>query len=326
MDRRTFIRLASSGLLAVPFGTLAQGKVSARVGWVAIAPIPSNMAVFREAMRQRGYREGENLLIEERYARTMDEFATVIAELVRLKVDVIVTTGGVASQEAKRAAPNSPIVFLTTDPVGSGLIASLSRPGGNLTGVAIITQDFNAKRVEIIVNMVPHARKLAALGDESGALRANLVRAFWYESEAAARRYGVQLTPKIGIRSIEQVDDAFSAATRAGAGAMLTISSSYFNAYKGRVVASAARSRLPTIYEHRDFVESGGLVSYGPDLRDAGRLAASYVDRILKGAKPGDLPVEQLSKVELVINQTTAKALDLEIPQSLLLRADEIIQ
>jgi putative ABC transport system substrate-binding protein len=326
MDRRTFIRMASSGLLAVPLATLAQGEVTARVGWVAIAPIQSNMAVFREAMRQRGYREGRNLLIEERYASTVNEFAAVIAELVRLKVDVIVTTGGVASWEAKRAAPNKPIVFLTTDPVGSGLIASLSRPGGNLTGVAIITQDFNAKRVEIIVDMVPHARKLAALGDESGALSPNLQRAFWDESEAAARRYGVQLTPKIGIRSIEQVDDAFSAAVRAGSGAMLTISSSYFNAYKERVIGAAARSRLPTVYEHRDFVESGGLVSYGPDLRDAGRLAASYVDKILKGTQPADLPVEQLSKVELVINQSTAKTLGLTIPQDLRLRADEIIQ
>jgi putative ABC transport system substrate-binding protein len=283
------------------------------------------MAVFREAMRQRGYREGRNLVIEERYASTVDELAAVVAELVRLQLDVIVTTGEVASREAKRIAPNLPIVFLTTDPVGSGLIASLSRPGGNLTGVAIITQDFNAKRVEIIVSMVPQVRKLAGLVDESGALSADLQRAFWDESETATRRYGVQLTPKIGLRNIEQVDDSFSAAVRAGAGAMLTISSSYFNAYKERLVGAAARYRLPTIYEHRDFVESGGLVSYGPDLRDAGQLAASYVDKILRGAKPADLPVEQLSKVELVINQSTAKALGVAIPQAMLLRADEVI-
>lgn len=326
MDRRAFICMTSSGLLAVPLATLAQGELSARVGWVATAPIRSNMSVFREAMRRRGYREGLNLLIEERYPNKVNEFAAVIAELVRMKVDVIVTTGGVASWEAKRAAPNLPIVFLTTDPVGSGLIDSLAHPGGNLTGVAIITQDFNAKRVETIVNMVPQARKVAALGDDSGALSAKLLRAFWNESEAAAQHYGVQLTSKIGIQSIEQVDDAFAAAARAGASAMLTISSSYFNAHKERVIGAAARSRLPTVYEHRDFVESGGLVSYGPDLRDAGHIAASYVDKILRGARPAELPVEQLSKVELVINQSTAKALGLTIPQGLLLRADDVIR
>jgi len=308
-----------------PLAVLAQGDAPARIGWIAVAPIQSNMAVFREAMRQRGYREGSNLRIEEHYASTVDTYASVIADLVRSRVDVIVTTGGVASHEAKRATSNTPVVFLTTDPVGSGLVASLARPGGNLTGVAIITQDFNAKRVETIVSMVPNLRKLAALSDESGALSANIQAAFWDEAETAARRFGLQLAPRAGIRDIEQVNDAFAAAARVGAGAMLTISSSYFNAHKGRVIAAAARVRMPTIYEHRDFVESGGLVSYGPDLREAGRLAASYVDRILKGAKPADLPVEQVSKVELVVNQTTAKSLGLVLPQSLLLRADEVI-
>ena len=303
MDRRAFIRTVSSGLLAAPFATLAKNDVPAQIGWVAVAPIRSNMAVFRDAMWRQGYKEGENYRIEERYASTTDGLALICAELVRLKVDVIVTTGGLASRVAKQATTTIPVVFFTTDPVGSGLVASLARPGGNLTGVAIITQDFNAKRVETIVSVAPNVRKLAALNDESGALSSSLQRAFFDESEAAAQRFGIELAPRLGIRNIDQVDDAFAAAVKAGAGAMLTISSSYFNAYKERLVSAAARVRLPTIYEHRDFVESGGLISYGPDLREAGRLAASYVDRILRGTRPADIPVEQVSKVELVMNR-----------------------
>jgi putative ABC transport system substrate-binding protein len=326
IDRRTVLSGIVAATVSRPLAVFAQGDAPVQVGWVAVAPIQSNLQVFREAMGQRGYVEGRNLRIEERYASTADRNAPAIADLIRLKVDVIVTVGGVASQEAKRLTSTTPVVFFTTDPVGSGLVASLARPAGNLTGVAIITQDFNAKRVETIVSMVSNLRTLAALSDESGTLSAKLQTTFWEEVETASRRFGVQLAPKAGIRDIDQVDEAFAAAARAGAGGMVTISSSYFNAYKGRVIDAAARVRLPTIYEHRDFVESGGLVSYGPDLREAGRLAASYVDRILKGAKPADIPVEQVSKVELVINEKTAKTLGLMIPQSLLLRADEVIQ
>jgi putative ABC transport system substrate-binding protein len=325
IDRRTVLGGIVAATVSRPLPVFAQSDAPAQVGWVAVAPIQSNLEVFREAMRQRGYVQGRNLRIEERYATTVDRYAIAIADLVRLKVDVIVTMGGVASHEARRLTSTTPVVFFTTDPVGSGLVASLARPAGNLTGVAIITQEFNAKRVETIVSMIPNLRTLAALSDESGTLSANLQTAFWEEVETASRRFGLRLAPRAGIRNIDQVDDAFAAAARAGAGGMVTISSSYFNAYKGRVVGAAARVRLPTIYEHRDFVEAGGLVSYGPDLREAGRLAASYVDRILKGAKPADIPVEQVSKVELVMNQKTAKTLGLVIPQSLLLRADDVI-
>lgn len=326
MDRRTIIRALVATAIARPIAALAQAEAKARIGWLAVGPIPSNMAAFRQALRQRGYSEGQNLVLEERYASAAEQYPQLIADLIRLKVDILVTTGGVASHEAKLATREIPIVFLTTDPVGSGLVASLARPTENLTGLAIITQDFNAKRVETIVAMVPGITKLAALNDKSGALSLDLQRAFWEESEAAVRRFGVQLTPKVEVQSIDDVDEAFSKAVKAGAGAMLTISSSYFNVHKKRLLGAAAKARLPTIYEHRDFVEAGGLLSYGPDLRDAFRLAASYVDKILKGAKPADLPVEQVSKVELAINQKTARTLRLAIPQSLLLRADEVIQ
>ena len=326
MDRRMMICSMAATAIVTPLAAFAQGEVKARIGWLAVGLIPSNMAAFRAAMQRRGYVEGQNLVIQERYAGTVEQYRQQIADLIRLKVDVLVTTGGVASHAAKLATDRIPIVFLTTDPVESGLVASLARPTGNLTGLAILTQDFNAKRVETIVGMVPRITKLAALNDGSGALSLSIQRAFWEESEAAARRFGVLLAPKIEARSIDDVDGAFTAAVKAGAGAMLTVSSSYFNTQKKGLVSAAARARLPTIYEHRDFVEAGGLVSYGPNLRNAFDLAASYVDKILKGTEPANLPVEQVSKVELIINQGTARTLQLAIPQSLLLRADEVIQ
>jgi putative tryptophan/tyrosine transport system substrate-binding protein len=326
MDRRAMIGALAATAIVTPLAAFAQAQAKVRVGWLAVGPIPSNITAFRQAMQQRGYVEGQNLILEERYASTNDQYSQSIAALIGLKVDLLVTTGGVASHAAKSATTKVPIVFLTTDPVGSGLVSSLARPTENLTGVAIITQDFNAKRVETIVSMVPGMRKVAALNDLSGALNPNIQRAFWAESEAAALRFGIRVEPKTDLRNIDDVDEAFAAASKAGAGAMLTISSSYFNAHEKRLVNAAAKARLPTIYEHRDFVEAGGLVSYGPDLRAAYALAATYVDKILKGTKPADLPVQQVDKVELVINQRTARTLKLAIPQALLLRADEVIQ
>jgi putative ABC transport system substrate-binding protein len=172
----------------------------------------------------------------------------------------------------------------------------------------------------------PGMKKLGALNDLPGALNPNIQRALWAESELAALRFGIQVDPKTDLRNINDVDAVFAAATKAGASAMLTVSSSYFNAHESRLVRAAAKSRLPTNYEHRDFVEAVGLVSYGPNLRTAYALAATYIDKILKGAKPSDLPVQQVDKVELIINQRTARALKLAIPQSLLLRAGEVIQ
>ncbi len=317
---------AAAAAIGVPFATFAQGNSRARIGWLAVGPIPSNIIEFRQALQQHGYSEGKNLVLEERYASTSDQYSRSIDALIRLNVDVLVTTGAIASQAAKNATTKIPVVFLTTDPVGSGLVTSLARPAENLTGVAIVTHDFNAKRVETIVGMVPRLSKLAALNDASGALSPSIQRAFWEESAAAAVRLGIQLEPRIELHNIDNVDDAFSRATKVGARAMLTASSSYFNANETRLVQAAAKARLPTIYEHRDFVEAGGLVSYGPDLRAAYRLAATYVDKILKGARPSQLPVEQVAKVEMVINEITARALNLAVPQSLLLRADAVIQ
>jgi putative ABC transport system substrate-binding protein len=250
----------------------------------------------------------------------------VTAELVRLKVDVIVTTGTQASLEAKKATATIPIVFVSSLVVTRGLVASLARPGGNLTGVELTSGDFDAKRVQLLKDAVPGLVNLAGLNDVSGQQGSASTQRYWQQSEVAARQLGIRLGQRLDVRTIDDVDRAFAAAAKASAGAMLTPSSSFFHAYKERVVNAAARSRLPTIYEHGDFVEAGGLMSYGSDLREVFRGAAVLVDKVLKGAKPANLPVEQATRIVLAINIKAAKALGLTIPQSLLLRADEVIQ
>jgi putative ABC transport system substrate-binding protein len=317
------IKALASAVVGGPLAASGQGPRSATIGWVATARIPSNMLAFRQALKELGYTDGQNVLIEERYASARPH-EQLVAELVRLKVDVLVTTGGVGSKIAKAATGSIPIVFLASDPVGAGLVSNLSRPGGNLTGAALVTHDFNTKRVETIAGLIPRLARVGLLGDASGALTPAVRRAFLHESDTAAKRLGLQVIP-IELKSIDDVDDAFAQAVKAGAEAMIGSSSSYFNGYKDRLVAAAANARLPTIFEHRDFVEAGGLLSYGPDLRVAFAIAASYVDKILKGARPGDLPVQQVSKVELVINRRAARELKLTIPPALLIRADEVI-
>ena len=326
MNRRIFVRSVAGSVLAVPLAALAQPKAAIRIGWLAFLPIASNLATFRRTMKEFGYVEGENLVIEERYAVRPERYAEVTAELVRLKVDVIVTTGTQASLEAKKATATIPIVFVSSLVVTRGLVASLARPGGNLTGVELTSGDFDAKRVQLLKDAVPGLVNLAGLNDVSGQQGSASTQRYWQQSEVAALQLGIRLGPRLDVRTIDDVDRAFAAAAKASAGAMLTPSSSFFHAYKERVVNAAARSRLPTIYEHGDFVEAGGLMSYGSDLREVFRGAAVLVDKVLKGAKPANLPVEQATRIVLAINIKAAKALGLTIPQSLLLRADEVIQ
>ena len=326
MNRRIFVRSVAGSVLAVPLAALAQPKAAIRIGGLAFLPIASNLATFRRTMKEFGYVEGENLVIEERYAVRPERYAEVTAELVRLKVDVIVTTGTQASLEAKKATATIPIVFVSSLVVTRGLVASLARPGGNLTGVELTSGDFDAKRVQLLKDAVPGLVNLAGLNDVSGQQGSASTQRYWQQSEVAARQLGIRLGQRLDVRTIDDVDRAFAAAAKASAGAMLTPSSSFFHAYKERVVNAAARSRLPTIYEHGDFVEAGGLMSYGSDLREVFRGAAVLVDKVLKGAKPANLPVEQATRIVLAINIKAAKALGLTIPQSLLLRADEVIQ
>lgn len=326
MDRRAFVGGVAGGILSLSFAAMAQRGAKIHIGWLLIESIPSNLETFRQALKELGYVEGDNFVIEERYAGTADHFAELAAGLVRLKVDIIVATGTTAVRAAQKATATIPIVFVASDPVGAGLVTSMSHPGGNLTGLENLSGDFDAKKIQLLKDVIPSLVNLAFLNNASGQASPATQEKYWRQSETAARQLGIRLGLRLDVRTIDDIDRSFAAAAKAGAGAMLTPSSSFFHAHKERLVNAAAKSQLPTIYEHRDFVLAGGLMSYGADLREVYRGAAIFVDKILKGAKPADLPVEQPTKVLLVINHKTAKALGLTIPQSLLLRADEVIQ
>ncbi len=244
------------------------------------------------------------------------------AELVSLKVDVIVAATSVAVQAAKEATKTIPIVTpVTTDPVETGLVASLARPGGNITGLTPIASELSGKRLQLLKTVVPGASRIAVLSNPTSAGVPPQMRA----TEAAARALGVQLQ-SLEVRGPDEFETAFQAATKGRAGALIALDDPLVFTHRVRIVKLTAKSRLPAMYGLTGFVEAGGLMSYGPNLADMYRRAATYVDKILKGAKPADLPVEQPTKFEFVVNLKTAKALGLTIPQSVLIRADEVIR
>src|SRR3984893_7969456 len=321
MDRRTFITGMTGGLLAMPLAAEAQpaGKVY-RLGVLSLgtASTPYQQA-FREGLRELGYVEGQNLLVEFRGADGREAKLTdLAADGVRVKPDRRVANGWTATAAARKATTSIPIVAVTGDPVGSRFVSSLAHPGGNTTGLAILAPDMSTKWVELVKDLVPRASRVAVLAEGqtgTGQLRA---------MEPAARRLGLQLSVH-DVGALEDIEPAFKAAVRERADAVVPLSSPLFFEHR-RIVALAARYRLPAVYEHRQFTEAGGLVSYGPNISVIYRRAAVSVDKILKGAKPADLPVEQPTKFELIINLKTAKALGLTIPPSLLGRADEVIQ
>jgi putative ABC transport system substrate-binding protein len=244
-------------------------------------------------------------------------------------VDVLVTDGSPATKAAQQATTTIPIVFVSGDPIARGFVASLARPGGNLTGVALISVDLTFKRIELLKQAVPGLARLAILEDHSALrLLPQEIRLGenWQAIEAGSRQLGIQLTPARGVRKPDDLDGAFALAVKERAGGVLVLASTHFSSQAPRIVSLAAKTRLPAIYDHQGFVEAGGLMSYGPSHRDTFRRIAGYVDRILKGAKPPDLPVEQPTKFELAVNLKTAKTLGLTIPQSLLLRVDQVVQ
>jgi putative ABC transport system substrate-binding protein len=331
MDRREFIGTLAGGLLGAPLAAEAQQAAKiARIGYLAFnlaAGDPRIREAFLQGLRDLGYVEGRNLLIEYRDAAGKTErFPALAAELVALKVDVIVAGGGtLAALAAKQATTTLPIVFAAVgNPVAEGLVTSLARPGGNVTGLSLVQQELVGKSLELLKQAVPEVSRVAlllkpdAMPDRAKKDRLNA-------ADVAARALGVRLQV-VEARGPEDFDRAFSDMTRARAGALAVLATPVFDSERRRLVDLAAKNRLPTVYSYRSYVEAGGLMSYGPDLADSFRRAATYVDKILKGAKPGDLPVEQPTKFELVINLKTAKALGLTIPQSLLERADEVIQ
>jgi putative ABC transport system substrate-binding protein len=329
MDRRAFIAVLSGGLLAAPLAAEAQQAAKVpRIGYLALNPAanPHLHEAFRQGLRDLGYVEGRNVVIENRDAEGKPErLPALAAELVLLKVDVIVANPTVAALAAKQATSTLPIVFtVAADPVTSGLVTSLARPGGNVTGLSNLAPELVGKGLELIKQAVPGVSRVAVLW-QPGFLPERTAKDMLKEAEVAARALGVRLQ-FVEARGPGDFDRAFADMTRARAGALTVLGGSMFFSERRRLVALAAKNRLLAVYPWREGVDAGGLMAYGPDLADLFRRTAPYVDKILKGAKPGDLPVEQPTKFELVINLKTAKALGLTIPPSLLQRADQVIE
>jgi len=278
---------------------------------------------FLEGMRALGYVEGQNLVLEYRGAEgQLERLPTLAAELVQLKPEVIVTQGTPAALAAQHATTTIPIVMVGVgDPVGSGLVASLARPGGNVTGLASVSSELVGKQLEFLKEVLPMVSRVAILWNPANPVHAVNVRA----ADVAAQRLGVQLYP-MEASGPEAFASAFAAMTRAHVGALLVLGDAMVFEHRRRFAELAATSRLPTMHNIRPFVEAGGLMAYGPNTPDIRRRAAVYVDKILKGAKPADLPVEQPTKFDLVINLKTAEALGLTIPPTLLFQADEVIR
>jgi putative ABC transport system substrate-binding protein len=329
MDRRdTVLALLAFG--AAPFAAEAQPAKIARIGYLttSTAANPHLREAFRQGLRDLGYVEGGNLVIEYRDAEgKIERLPALAAELVALKVDVIFVGGGTrVTLAAMQATKTIPIVFTGVgDPVTSGLVTNLARPGGNVTGLSGLGPELVGKRLEQLTQAVPGVSRVAVLW-LPGALGERTDKDMLTGADVAARALGVRLQFVEATRDPADFDRAFSDMTSARAGALTVLPSNRFLREHKRLVDLAAKNRLPAVYTAREFVDAGGLMSYGANEPDLFRRAATYVDKILKGAKPGDLPVEQPTKFELVINLKTAKALGLTIPQSVLARADEVIQ
>jgi ABC-type uncharacterized transport system substrate-binding protein len=299
-------RVPSIGILSDEFGSLA-----------------TSFDPFAQGMRDLGYVEDQGIAFERRYAERKNELLPgLAAELVRLHPDVILAIGTPAALAAKAATQTTPIVFARiADPIGSGLVPSLARPGGNLTGVSILTVELGAKRLDLLITAVPGAKRVGVLWNPSAPPDGPQLR----ETETAARSLSMEIIPA-EVRGPDDFQPAIQAVVDQRVGAVLMIGGSVFTENSQRIADLVANAHLPSMFVRREFVEAGGLMPYGPNIHDMYRRAAAYVDKILKGAKPSDLPVEQPMKFELVINLKTAAALGLTIPQSILARADEVIE
>ena len=281
------------------------------------------LAVFREALRELGYIEAKNILIEYRFADgKLDRLPELATALARLNVNIIVTAGNEAVQAAKNATQTIPIVMaFSGDPVRAGFVASLARPGGNITGLSRINVELTAKRLELLKETVPSATRIAVLFNPEGRVPLLALK----EAQAAAQKLGLQIQA-LEMQAPQDIENAFRSAVRERAGAVLTLPGGFTGFYRTRIVNLAAKSRLPAMYNNARFVEDGGLMSYASDQREEFRRAAVYVDKILKGARPTELPVEQPTKFELVINLKSAKQIGLTIPPNVLARADRVIK
>jgi ABC-type uncharacterized transport system substrate-binding protein len=328
MDRRVFLGSVAGGLLAAPLMAEAQpaGRVY-RIGYLGNSSVVLEadlVEAFRQGLRNLNYVEGRNIVIEYLWAEGRNDlFPALVAEAVRLKADVILTSGTPATLAAKEGTRTIPIVIAAMgDPISAGVVPSLARPGGNITGLASMTPEIDGRRLELLKELVPGLSRIAVLWNPTNPNNAARVN----HIQAAAKTLRLTLEPLVGAADSQDLDKSFATIAAARAEALVIESDRALLAHRAQIVDFATRRRLPALYPYREFVQAGGLVSYAPSYPAMFRRAATYMDKILKGAKPAELPVEQPTEFELVINMKTAKALGLTIPQSLLLRADQVIE
>lgn len=327
MRRRTFVALLGGAVAAGPFAARAQhgGKIP-RVGFLgnSTAALEANLiGPFREGLRAHGYEEGRNVEIVFRWAEgSYERFPALIAELIAANVDVIVTAGTPATLAVKKATSTVPVVMAAIgDPLSTGVVANLARPGGNITGLSAIAPDLEGKRLELLQEIVPHLAHVAFFLNPANEFHTVSL----HQALAAARALTINLQPR-EVRTSEDLDAAFAAVLKEKPDGLLILADRIFLHNRQRMMDFATEHRLPSVNAYRELVEAGGLTSYGPSYEEMHRRAADYVDRILKGARPGDLPIEQPTKFTLVVNLKAARALGLDVPPTLLARADEVIE
>jgi len=316
---------AGVGVSVWPLAAWAQQKAMPVIGWLSAGPPSMSAAVvvaLRQGLSETGYVEGQNLAIEYRWAKgRYEQLPALAADLVGRKVDVIAALSTPAALAAKNATSTIPIVFAVADAVASGFVAGLARPGGNLTGVSILIVELLPKRLELLTELVPQARVIALLVNPNNPNTEPMIR----EVQEAARAKGVRLHILKAVAP-EELETAFASLVQLQAGGLVVGTDPFFSSRRAQLVALAASHTVPAIYEYREFVDTGGLISYGPSITGATRKVGIYAGKILKGANPADLPVEQPTTLELVVNLNTAKALGLTVPPSILARADEVIE
>ena len=319
---QTVLLLIGFVLANIQFAEAQQPPKLPRIGFLG-GGSPLRYEAFRQGLRELGYVEGKNIVLEQRSAEgRLDRLAAVATELVQLKVDVIITSGATVTRAAKQATATIPIVMLQDpDPVGNGFVASLARPGGNITGLSSLIAEISGKRLELLKEIVPRLSRVAVLGNSTNVGNAQQLK----ETERAAGVFGMQLQ-SLDVVDARDVEPAFAAARKLRADALVVLRGPLLNVERTKIIELAGKSRLPATYPQSRYVEDGGLMSYGVSVAELERRAATYVDKILKGAKPADLPVEQPTTFELFINLKTAKQIGLTIQPNVLARADKVIK
>ena len=326
MRRREFIAsvgaAALSGLVKPAEAQAPPGKTW-RLGYLAFAKIPHLLEALQTGLRDLGYVEGRNIAVEYRFANDQPEALERFAvELAQLAPDLILTVGTPATAAVKRATSTIPIVVATAgDLVATGIVQSVVRPGGNITGTTLFAIELGQKRLQILKEAFSGVKRVAVLGNA----RNPQTPLLWEDLQSAGRMLGLDLRPAL-LQGVQELDSTFAAFHREGVNALVVLSDSVFNSNRDRITKLAAEHRLPAMHEAREFVLAGGLMSYGPDIAHMSYLAAAYVDKILKGARPGDLPIEQPSKFQFIVNMRAARELGIEIPVVVLYRADEVIE